>query len=141
MQDRPTRTELLAAVRRFLEEDVVPATTGRRQFLARVSVHTLALVERELGHEERHAEREWEGLDGVLGGEPRPARFEELGDALQQRNRALCERIRDGSFDVEGTARERLVAHLRETVREKLEVADPALLRRDDAQRKPSTSR
>ena len=135
MQDRPTRTELLSAVRRFLEEDIVPSTSGRRQFLARVSGHALALVERELALEEAHAEREWSGLDAVLGAASHPLRCEELRDALQRRNRDLCERIRAGEFDVDGNARARLLAHLRETVREKLEVADPALLRRDGAVR------
>ena len=139
MQDRPTRAELLAAVRRFLEEDVVPSTTGRRQFLARVSAHALTLVERELAHEERHAEREWRGLDDVLGEAARPSTLEELRDALQRRNRDLCEQIREGAFDRAGDERMRLFAHLRATVREKLEVADPGLLQRDAAA--PSSSR
>ena len=33
MQDRPTALELLAAVRGFLEEEIVPGLEGRRRFL------------------------------------------------------------------------------------------------------------
>jgi hypothetical protein len=141
MQDRPTRAELLAAVRRFLEEDILPATSGRLQFLARVSAHALTLVEREMAHEERHAAREWQGLDVVLAPAEKPSGLDELRDALQRRNRDLCDRIREGAFDAIGTARDRLISHLRETVREKLEVADPGLLQRDDALRRPTASR
>jgi hypothetical protein len=140
MQDRPTRSELLSAVRRYLEEEVLPATSGRRQFLARVSAHALTLVERELAHEERHAAREWQGLEDLLGPAVKPILSEDLRAALQERNGTLCERIREGAFDTE-TARERLASHLRETVREKLEVSDPELLRRDESVRKASPSR
>jgi hypothetical protein len=131
MQDRPTRTELLAAVRRFLADEVIPHTSGRRQFLARVSVHTLGLVERELEHEERHAAREWSGLDDLLGPQPMPAGRREAHDALAARNAELCARIRRGELDGDGPLRCRLLDHLRATVREKLEISDPRLLARE----------
>ena len=131
MQDRPTVTELLAAVRRFLEDEIVPHTSGRRQFLARVSVHAIGLVDRELEHEERHAAREWNGLDDLLGALPVPGTRREARAALAARNEELCARIRRGDFDGDGVLRDRLLAHLRETVREKLEVSDPRLLARE----------
>jgi hypothetical protein len=134
MQDRPTRTELLEAVRRYLEEDVIPHTSGRRQFLARVSVHALGLVDRELRHEERHLVREWRDLDELLGPSAMPALREEARAALDGRNRELAAAIRSGRFDAASALRQRLLAHLRETTREKLEVADPGLLARDDAE-------
>ena len=40
--------ELLDAVRRYLIDDVMPATTGRMSFHARVAANMLAVVEREL---------------------------------------------------------------------------------------------
>jgi hypothetical protein len=132
MQDRPTRAELLAAVRRFLEDDVIPHTSGRRQFLARVSAHALGLLDRELRHEERHLAREWRGLDEVLAPAAMPAGREAAREALDARNRDLCEGIRRGDYDADGPERHRLLAHLRETVREKLEVSDPGLLSRDE---------
>ena len=39
---------MLDAVRRFLTEDVMPATSGRLSFHARVAANMLAIVEREL---------------------------------------------------------------------------------------------
>jgi Domain of unknown function (DUF6285) len=44
----PTTAELLAAVREFLSDEVMPATEGRLQFHARVAANVLAQVEREL---------------------------------------------------------------------------------------------
>jgi aminoglycoside phosphotransferase (APT) family kinase protein len=45
---RPTAREILDAVRQYLTEDVMPATTGRLSFHARVAANMLAIVEREL---------------------------------------------------------------------------------------------
>jgi hypothetical protein len=47
MRGIPTTAELIAAVREFLTEDVVPATEGRLAFHARVAANVLAQVERE----------------------------------------------------------------------------------------------
>jgi hypothetical protein len=44
----PTTAELLAAVREFLEAEVMPATEGRLRFQARVAANVLAQIEREL---------------------------------------------------------------------------------------------
>ena len=52
MQDRPTVHELLDALGRFLDEEIVPATDGRRQFLARVAANVARMVDRELAAEE-----------------------------------------------------------------------------------------
>ncbi len=46
--DRPTASELIEAVREFLERDVLAATEGRVQFHTRVAIRVLATVEREL---------------------------------------------------------------------------------------------
>jgi aminoglycoside phosphotransferase (APT) family kinase protein len=45
---RPTAREILDAVRGFLTEDVMPATSGRLSFHARVAANMLGIVEREL---------------------------------------------------------------------------------------------
>ena len=45
---RPTARELLHAVRDFLTEDVMPATTGSLSYQSRVAANILAIVEREL---------------------------------------------------------------------------------------------
>lgn len=46
---RPTATELLGAVRDFLTEDVMAATSGRLTYQSRVAANILSIVERELG--------------------------------------------------------------------------------------------
>jgi hypothetical protein len=58
--DRPTAAELVEAVRAFLEDDVLDATSGRVRFHTRVAVNVLAMVEREieLGPAQADAHRE-----------------------------------------------------------------------------------
>ncbi len=48
LHGRPTARELLAAVREYLLDDVLPATEGRVSFHARVAANVVAMVEREL---------------------------------------------------------------------------------------------
>ncbi len=131
MQDRPTRHELLDAVLRFIEEELVPDLEGRRKFLARVSANVLRIVDREIVNEPAHLAREWAGLDGLLGPEPMPAEPAAARGAAARRSETLCARIRAGEADA-GPLREALLAHLRETVREKVSVSDPGLLERDE---------
>jgi hypothetical protein len=127
VQDRPTRHELLDALRRFLDEEIVPSVEGRRQFLARVAANLLRTIDRELELEEEHLAREWAGLDGLLGVEPRPSGLAASPAALRRRNEALCDRIRAGEADA-GPARERYLAHVRTVVRDKLSVTNPAYI-------------
>jgi hypothetical protein len=98
----PSTAELVAAVREFLSEEVLPATDGRIQFHARVAANVLAQVERELS----------------LGPPADPVR-----DA------ALCEAIRAGEFD--GRFDE-LARTLRPAVVAKLRVANPRHLMPED---------
>jgi hypothetical protein len=60
---RPTARELLDAVRGYLTEDVMPGTTGRLSFHARVAANMLAIVERELAQDTpEHAGDDWASL-------------------------------------------------------------------------------
>jgi uncharacterized protein DUF6285 len=136
MQDRPTAHELLSAVWRFLDEEIVPATEGRRQFLARVAANVLRTVDRELEGEERHAAAEWASLDALLGVEVMPQAAAERRSALLRRNQALCERIRGGALDRADGLEPRLLEHVRRTVADKLVVTNPAWLEAD-AKRAP----
>jgi hypothetical protein len=119
-QDRPDTSELVAAVREFLERDVMTATEGRVQFHTRVAVNVLNVVERELklgpGLEptERARAAALLGHDGDVNALER-----ELAAAI--RSGALDDRIDD------------VRAHVRATVREKLLIANPAYLPGDAA--------
>ena len=125
MQDRPGVCELLDAVRAFLEEEVVPALEGPRQFHARVAANVLSIVGRELASEEAGLLAEWERLARVLGeASAPPARLDALRAAVRERTAALAERIRRGEADA-GPFRVAVCAHVRATVEEKLRVANP----------------
>jgi hypothetical protein len=129
MQDRPSVSELLDAVRAFLEEDVVPALEGPRQFHARVAANVLAIIGRELAGEEASLLAEWERLARLTGGasEP-PPRLEALRAAVREGTAALAERIRRGDADAE-PFRAAVRAHVRATVEDKLRVANPRFVR------------
>jgi len=128
VQDRPTVQELLAAVRGFLEGEVVPQLEGPRRFHALVAANVLAIVGRELEGEGESLTAEWRGLATLLGratGAP-PAGLEALRAAVGEMTAALAERIRRGDADA-GPFRDAVLAHVGATVREKLRIANPRL--------------
>jgi hypothetical protein len=115
IDDRPTALELLAAARTTLGDDVLPVVEGRAAFQLRVTMRALGIVARELEGAERHAALHARVLRS-LG----------VGD-----EHALAAAVRDGALD--GREAE-LRSALRETVRAKLEVANPGYLRSAAAQ-------
>jgi len=116
--DIPSAPELVEAVREFLERDVLPVLDGRVQFHTRVAVNVLAMVERELASGAAQAEAHKAGL-AALG----VSSEEELA-ALIRRGEA------DDRLDEVGR-------FVRETVRAKLEVANPKYLEQLREARKP----
>jgi hypothetical protein len=104
--DVPSAGELVAAVREFLEHEVLAGLEGRTRFHGLVAVNVLGMVERELeqGPAQRDAHRE---------------RLAALGfddDA------GLAAAIRSGALDDRYAE---LKAALLDTVRDKLAVANP----------------
>jgi hypothetical protein len=130
MQDRPTALELLEAVRAFVEEDVAPALDRRQRFHALVSANLLAIVQRELQFEEAQLTAEWERLRELLGqtDEALPAGRAALRTQVRAWTEELAERIRRGDADA-GDHAASVRQHVSETVREKLRVANPRLVR------------
>jgi hypothetical protein len=112
LHDRPSAGELVAAVKEFLERDVMPANDGRVGFHARVAVNVLGMVERELALGAAQDVEEHDRLVALLG---RDGTVRELTEVLARG-------IRDGSLDVPWSD---LVESVRGTVRAKLEVANP----------------
>ena len=127
MQDRPNYDELLAAVERFLDDEVVAKGEGAQRFHGRVAANVIRIVRRELEHEEAQLASEWESLDALLGEAPRPRDRAALRLVLAQRNEELSERIRSGDADG-GDFRDAVLAHVRETIRDKLAVTNPGWL-------------
>jgi len=107
--DIPSAAALVEAVREFLERDVMESTEGRVKFHARVAVNVLRMVERELSLGAAQARQHADGLAALgLGSEG-----------------ALADAIRSADLD---DRRDEVLAFVIETVRSKLEVANPAYL-------------
>jgi hypothetical protein len=119
-QDRPTAAELVGSVREFLERDVMAATEGRVRFHTRVAINALGMIERELTLGPGYQEAERERATALLGHDGEPGELE----------REIAAGIRDGSLDAQVDA---VRAHVRQTVREKLLVANPGYLPSDRA--------
>jgi len=109
---RPTAAELVEAVREWVDGDVRGATDGRVAFHARVAVNALAMVERELRVGPAHRAAHHERLRG-------------LGCADDA---DLVSRIRAGALDDRA---EEIRSAVAESVRAKLEVANPRWLEGD----------
>jgi hypothetical protein len=125
MNDRPTALELLEAVRRFLSDEAVPNLAGHLSYQARVAANVVAIVAQELRCESRQLEGEWTRLNDLLEEDAAPpADRAELAEAISARTERLVERIRAGDGDA-GPFRDALIAHLEQTVADKLEVAKP----------------
>ena len=110
--DRPTVSELVEAVREFLETEVQPSLEGSVAFHTRVAVNVLKIVERELAEGPMLAADEKARLVGLLGHD---------GD-LDELANELIEAIRTGRMDVQTPG---LTEHLRSTVMAKLAIDNP----------------
>jgi hypothetical protein len=115
MQDRPSASELVAAVRDFLQEDVMRAVEGRVAFHTRVAVNALGMIVRELDDGARYEREEHARAVALLGHDGETHDLE----------RELAARIRRGELT---HADADVVAHLRATVRDKLRIANPGYL-------------
>lgn len=107
--DAPSATELLEAVREWIDREVITSTDGRLRFHARVASNVLAMVEREIEL----------GPAQALAHEERLARLGVANDA------ELAAAIRDRRFDDRA---EELRTLLAETVADKVAVANPRYL-------------
>ena len=117
LQPRPTASELLEAVREFLERDVVgrEEPSARVGFHARVAANVLAIVERELTLGPELVAADGERLRDLLGRD----------GSLAELHTDLAEAIRSGSLEV---GRAEVVDVVRESVRAKLLVTNPRYL-------------
>jgi hypothetical protein len=112
MQDPPKPAELLAAVARFLREELMPQLSGALAFQTRVAANVLDIACRELELAPPADWAERQRLEALLVRE---------GD-LAALNRELCRRIRDGAVTLETPG---LAAHLWAVTLAKLAVDQP----------------
>lgn len=108
----PPATELLAAVARFLREELLPNLSGARAFNLRVSINAVGVARRELEQQAAAEEREHRRLTELLG------RKADLA-ALRQE---LCEKIACGELTLDDPA---LRTHLRATTIDRLAIDQP----------------
>lgn len=112
MQDQPGISELLEAVRDFIRDEAAPELRGRKQFLAKVAVNTLEIIGRQIRSELDMDASELQRLSALLNRE----------GTLDELNRELCVRIRNGNFTPHDP---NLLEHLWSTTLAKLSVDQP----------------
>jgi hypothetical protein len=137
MQDPPSLVELLESVRHFLEKEAAPAAAdARARFRTLVAANVLAVAAREAAGEDALLEEESRRLELLLGpaaatpgaGEGEGGTGGALRARVQAANDLLARRIRAGEIDAGPGSP--VWEHLRQTVLEKLRVANPGYLER-----------
>ncbi len=139
MQDRPTSVELLEAAADFVDREIVPAIEGARQFQARVVANVMRIVAREIQMEDSAVRTEVKAFARLLGRDaPHLHSLDDLRKASTTMAEELSARIRAGEAD-ESARRAEVLSVVRQSVENKLRIANPRYLERDVAMRKTST--
>ena len=137
MQDRPTSIELLEAAADFVDREIVPAIEGARQFQARVVANVMRIVAREIQMEDPAVRVEVKALARLLGRDaPHLHSLDDLRKASASMGEELSARIRAGDAD-SGPLRAEVLSVVRQSVEDKLKIANPRYLEKDLAMRKP----
>jgi hypothetical protein len=108
----PAASDLLDAVREFMERDLLPVVSGDLRFQCRVAINVLGIVMRELDLAPAQHEAKRQRLAVLLGHE----------GSIGELNRELARRIRDGEIGEETPG---LLDHLRTTSVEALRIDNP----------------
>ena len=112
MQDKPSPSDLLAAVAHYLRDELLPTLSAHHAFQLRVSCNALDLVARQIAQEPSADATEIERLTKLLG----------HGGALADLNAELATKIADGALTLETPG---LSDHLWATTLAKLAVDQP----------------
>lgn len=112
MQDEPAPVEILAAVARWLKEEIAPATTGHLSFQARVAANALEMSRRQINLAPESHAAEHARLEALLG----------MNGDLLALNHELCRRIAAGEANLSTPG---VADHLRRVTLEKLAVDQP----------------
>jgi hypothetical protein len=131
MQDRPTSIELLEAAADFVDRELVPAIEGARQFQARVVANVMRIVAREIKMEDPLVRSEVKALARLLGRDaPHLHSLDDLRRAAAGMGEELTAKIRAGEAD-EGDWRREVLVVVRQSVEDKLRIANPRYLESD----------
>jgi alcohol dehydrogenase class IV len=133
MQDRPTSVELLEAAADFVDRELVPTIEGARQFQARVVANVMRIVAREIKLEDPLVRNEVKALARLLGQDaPHLHSLDDLRGAAVSMGEKLTGKIRAGEAD-DGARRREVIAVVRQSVEDKLRIANPRYLENDIA--------
>jgi hypothetical protein len=139
MQDRPTSIELLEAAADFVDRELVPTIEGARQFQARVVANVMRIVAREIAMEDPLVRSEVKALARLLQHDaPHLHSLDDLRKAAASMGEELTAKVRAGDAD-EGDWRREVLAVVRQSVEDKLRIANPRYLESDIAIRKSKT--
>lgn len=115
MHDQPSVTEMVAAVKSFIDETAGPNLEGHAAFHARVASNVLATVLRELDQRPEAETDERERLLSLLNSPDKDASVDDL-------NRELCARIQQGEMTA---ATAGLLDHLKRTTMAQVAIDQP----------------
>ena len=113
MNDTPTPAELLAAVSRFMRDEVMPVLTGATAYQARVAANMLDIASRQWALAPAQDAEELQRICALLGRDV----------ALAEGNRLLCEHLAAGRLTL---ATPGMADHLWRTTLAKLAVDQPS---------------
>ena len=113
MQSHPSMSELVEAVKLFIDETAAPGLTGHGKFHARVASNVLAIVLRELEQANAAETAEASGLMNLLGTED---------NSVDTLRRDLCDRISSGTVSKDTPG---LIEHLKTTAIAQLKIDQP----------------
>ena len=114
MHDQPSVSELVAAVKSFIDDTAGPQLTGHAAFHARVASNALATVLRDLEQRPSAEAEERKGLIELLVGSE--------DQSTSDLNRLLSQRIQSGQLT---TMTPGLLSHLKKTVMAQVEIDQP----------------
>lgn len=114
MHDQPSISELVQAVKSFIDETAAPQLKGHAAFHARVASNALATILRDLEQRPTAETAERIGLIALLGADEN-----QTTEAL---NRDLSQRIHSGEITVDTPG---LLAHLKRTTMAQVEIDQP----------------
>ncbi len=114
MHDAPSQSEMIAAVKSFIDQTALPSLKGHAAFHARVASNVLATVLRELEHRPAAESAERQRLVALLNAEDTAP--------VDRLNRDLSEKLRNGELDLSSPG---LLSHLKTTTIDQLSIDQP----------------
>jgi hypothetical protein len=113
MFDHPSSSDLIAAVRLYLEQTAMPALTGHAAFHGRVAVNVLSILERELALGPAALAAETDRLQALLGD-----RDQDLAGLRAK----LCDAIDTGKITAQSAG---VLDHLLATAADRVAIEQP----------------